>query len=801
MIASKNGRPQTDGGMRAAALELRWEDTPLGPFTAWPPVARAAVDMALSMAQPACVCWGSDARLIYNDLYRTILGNRHPWALGKPLCDIWPELEPTLRPALRGVFAGEAQLWEDAPFELDVVEGAPPTSWFTATWTPIRLDDGTVGGFLIVATDTTRRHAAEAALQSDRERQGFLLELADTLRPMGDANEIQLVAAQALGQRLGANRVGYAEDLGGGEIAVVRNYVDGVPGIEGRYRYDDYGPELLAAFRDGRTVVRDDIAGDPGLTEAEKAAHEALALGATVNVPLLKDGELRAVLFVHFQSAHRFDEREIALMGEVAERTWAEVMRARAEQETRRSEERYRTLFSSMDEGYCIIQILYDADGVADDWLFIEVNPAFEKHNGLTNATGRTIKQLAPGIERRWIEIYDRVAQTGESLRFQEPSGALEGRIFDLYAFRVGDPTERKVAVLFTNITEAKRSAERQAILLAEVQHRVRNTLAMIRTISDRTLRGSASLEEFAAAWRGRLAILARVQALLTRSANTGIDLASIVREELAAQASDESLYQVEGPDLTLPPKAAEVVTLAVHELATNALKHGALSVPDGRIEVSWSVETREGRRWLSFLWREQATSTKTGDEPERRGFGRELIERRVPYDLQGESELLIGQDGAACRLAFPLMHRASVLETGVPDRGTVFDEALDEAPPDLSGQRILLLEDDFLLASEAAQALQDAGAQVLGPFSAEEAALAAIDEEMPTSAVLDVNLGRGPSLKVARALKTARVPFVFLTGYDDIAFPPDLLEVKRLKKPAAMDKVIQAVASSRRRD
>ncbi|WP_205686781.1 PAS domain-containing protein [Caulobacter flavus] len=783
--------------MAAATRNHRWDATPLGAMTSWPSAARTAVDLALSMSQPACVCWGPDARLIYNDLYRTILGHRHPWALGQPLCEIWPELAATLRPALAAVFAGQAQLWDDAPFELDAVGGAPSTSWFTATWTPIRSEDGLVGGFLIVATETTRRHAAEAALQHDQERQAFLLELADTLRPLGDANDIQLVAARALGRRLGANRVGYAEDLGGGEIAVVRNYVDGVPGIEGRYRYDDYGPELLAAFGEGRTVVRDDVAGDPTLTPAEKAAHAALALGATVNVPLLKDGDLRAVLFVHFKDAHRFDEREIALMREVAERTWAEVMRARAEQETRRSEERYRTLFSSMDEGYCIIQMLYGADGVANDWRFIEVNPAFEKHNGLTAATGRTIKDLAPGIEGRWIEIYDRVAQTGESLRFQEPSGALGSRIFDLYAFRVGEAQERKVAVLFTDITEAKRLAERQSILLAEVQHRVRNTLAMIRTLSDRTLRGATSLDEFAVAWRGRLAILSRVQALLTRSANTGIDLVSIVREELAAQAPDDSLYRIEGPDLTLPPKAAEVVTLAVHELATNALKHGALSAPDGKIEVSWAVESRNDRDWLSFLWRERGLVLQPDAPSSRRGFGRELIERRVPYDLQGESELTVGRDGATCRLAFPLVHRASVLETGVPERASVFDGAPDDDPRDLSGQRILLLEDDFLLASEAAQALLDAGAKVLGPFSTEGAALAAIGEGRPTGAVLDVNLGIGHSLRVARALRAARVPFVFLTGYDDIVFPPDLAKITRLKKPAAMDKVIQAIALS----
>lgn len=122
-------------------------------------------------------------------------------------------------------------------------------------------------------------------------------------------------------------------------------------------------------------------------------------------------------------------------------------------------EGKYRTLFNSMDEGYCIIQMLYDSSGKPCDWRYIEVNPAFELHNGLTNATGKTIRELTPDIEQKWIDIYGRVAETGESIRFEEDSTALQ-RVFDLYAFRIGEPGERMVAVLFTNITD-RRKAEK----------------------------------------------------------------------------------------------------------------------------------------------------------------------------------------------------------------------------------------------------------------------------------------------------------------------------------------------------
>src|SRR5262249_4245724 len=133
--------------------------------------------------------------------------------------------------------------------------------------------------------------------------------------------------------------------------------------------------------------------------------------------------------------------------------------RKRAEAALRESEAKYHTLFDSMDEGYSIIHMLYDTDGKPVDWRILEVKPAFEKHIGVAGAKGKTVRELGLAVEPRWMEIYGHVAETGESLRFEEHSEALR-RTFDVYAFRIGAPDERKVAVLFTNITERKRAEE-----------------------------------------------------------------------------------------------------------------------------------------------------------------------------------------------------------------------------------------------------------------------------------------------------------------------------------------------------
>jgi PAS domain S-box-containing protein len=142
----------------------------------------------------------------------------------------------------------------------------------------------------------------------------------------------------------------------------------------------------------------------------------------------------------------------------------------------KQGEERYRTLFESIDEGFCIIELIYDERQEPVDWRFLEVNPSFEKQNGLHEVTGKRIRELAPDLEPHWFAIYGKVARTGEPVRFQNEAKALGARWFDLYAFRVGGPGSHKVAVIFTDITERRRALE----LLRENQLRYQSVLSAL---------------------------------------------------------------------------------------------------------------------------------------------------------------------------------------------------------------------------------------------------------------------------------------------------------------------------------
>lgn len=209
-----------------------------------------------------------------------------------------------------------------------------------------------------------------------------------------------------------------------------------------------------------------------------------------------------------------------------------------------------------------------------------------------------------------------------------------------------------------TDIHELKTLAGRQAVLVAELQHRTRNLLAVVQSIAKQTMRAAGTLDAFAPEFEGRLRALSRVQGLLARVERGTIGLGEIVEAELVAHgngARQGDRVTVAGPAVELPATSAQAVALALHELATNAVKHGALSNASGRLAVTWQLDESGPERRVTLQWHESGVQMPAGGTPPRRGYGSELIERALPYQLRAETRLEFGPDGVRCMLSIPI--------------------------------------------------------------------------------------------------------------------------------------------------
>lgn len=486
----------------------------------------------------------------------------------------------------------------------------------------------------------------------------------------------------------------------------------------------------------------------------------------------------------------------LSVATETTEKVLAErALREAQEELLRRNEERYRQVFESIDQGFCVIEMIFDDDGRPSDYRFMEMNSAFERKTGLRDVKGRTMRSIAPGHEQYWFDTYGRIALTGEPLRFELPASAL-GRFFEVNAFRIGAPDERHVGVLFNDITERKRAEEHQSLLLAELDHRVKNVLAVVQAIVHQSLgrSGTAGVERL----DGRLAALALSHRLLADSRWEGAVLTRLLADTVAAyRVDDPDRVLLSGPDVQVTPRAAQSMTLAFHELTTNAAKYGALSVPTGRVAVNWAMHDEGGGMALVIDWRE-AGGPQIDEPPTRRGFGTSLIATTVEYELDGRVDLDFSASGliATMRLPRTALVEGHPVEQPLPASPRSISPAKD-VPRPLAGRRILVVEDQYLVAEEIGATIEDAGGTVMGPIPTLASALEAAETAALDAASLDVNLNGDLVWPVALALRKRGIPAVLVTGYAaTIAIPPELAGLARLEKPVDAGRVVNCLVS-----
>ena len=343
------------------------------------------------------------------------------------------------------------------------------------------------------------------------------------------------------------------------------------------------------------------------------------------------------------------------------------------------------------------------------------------------------------------------------------------------------------------DISDRKRAEENQQLLVRELNHRVKNTLANVQAIVQQTLRTAQDPTEFVARFSGRIQSLARVHSLLTDASWRGTDLRHLIRDQLLMGATDEARLAASGPSVYFDPQRAVHVALLLHELGTNSVKYGSLSTSNGRVTVSWKVVNEI----LNLEWTERGGPAVAA--PRKRGFGTTLIER-IADGSGGSAQMIFEPTGVTWKISLVLPSSDANLDasdSSNPELSQTTAARKSEmagASSPLEGLRFLVIEDEPLIGLDLADMLERAGAIVGPPIGSEREALRIIERDHFDGALLDANLGGRSADRVAAALTRREVPFIFVTGYGKQDLPASSGQAPVLAKPVSARQLLDTL-------
>jgi PAS domain S-box-containing protein len=356
--------------------------------------------------------------------------------------------------------------------------------------------------------------------------------------------------------------------------------------------------------------------------------------------------------------------------------------------------------------------------------------------------------------------------------RIRRPDGEIRWCLGTAAASLSDDDKVLRISGVTLDVTERKEAEQRQMLLAREVDHRAKNALALVQSIV--RLTKADTRDNFVRSVEGRIAALSRVHTVLSLSRWQGAELNEIVEEELSPyRTADAQRVTIDGPKVTLKPAAAQTLALALHELATNAAKYGALSVHTGRVAISWVMD----KETLRFEWRESGGPAVQA--PVARGFGTRSVIASIETQLGGQASFDWSPGGLACVLTVP--RAGQTRARSLPEKT---EEAKPSSPISIAGPRVAVVEDEALVAMVMCDMLHDLGYSVVGPFSSTSDAMAAAANGRMDAAILDVNLGNEMVYDFADLLNRRAIPFVFVTGYGTEDVENRFRSVPILQKP-----------------
>ncbi|WP_061930800.1 HWE histidine kinase domain-containing protein [Aureimonas sp. AU22] len=353
-----------------------------------------------------------------------------------------------------------------------------------------------------------------------------------------------------------------------------------------------------------------------------------------------------------------------------------------------------------------------------------------------------------------------------------------------------------EVLLRFNEESERQQSlaAQRQELLIAELNHRVRNILSLIRALVVQSKPGATTVDSFAAIIGGRIQALARAHDQITSADAGAVTLRDIVRTEISAYIGGKAgRVALSGPDIFVEAVTFSTLALVFHELVTNSAKYGALSDSSGSVEVNWWLDDNDACR---IEWIESGGPPVAA--PQRRGFGSTIIERSIPHDLSGEARIDYHLSGVRAHFTLPAnVFHLEGTRTDLPAPDARTDTmAASEPAASLAGLRGLVVEDNLIISLDAEQMLFDHGMVEVFTAASVDEARKVIESQSIDVALLDVNLGSETSFPLVRDLNARHIPFVFVTGYGEkIELPLEAGDADAVKKPFVSELLVGAIA------
>ncbi|MEP7239715.1 MAG: PAS domain-containing protein [Devosia sp.] len=600
------------GGAMGALMRAKdWSQTVLGPPAGWAQALRTVVRLMLNTGHPMYIFWGPTGACLYNDAYARSIGpERHPGSLGQPARAVWDEIWPIIGPQIEQVMAGGPATWHENALVPITRNGQREDVYWTYSYSPIDDDSAPsgVGGVLVVCSETTKQ---VAAVDSEARFRRLAQSIPNHVWTALDDGNLDWFNDQVYAFS-GASR----GDLDGQKWAAIVHPEDMGRAAEAwsaaLATKQPYATEFRLRRHDGtyrwhiaRAVPIADADGTLAWIGTNTDIEEQKQAEAA-----LRDSELRAKLALSSAEmgvwqCYVVDGRFVDLTGD--ERA---------------------------------IALLGGQPGLPASFEVFAARIHPEDRLRLTPAATRA---LAPDGDGQ-LDLDYRVLADGDA-----PERWVHAR-----AQLVAEPTGLRLVGTVRDITATKDAEAQQRVVSAELHHRIKNTLAMVAAIATQTLRGD-DIADRRNDFSARLAALAGAHDMLMTATWSSAPLRSVVESAVEPHRSMHRRIEVSGPQVDLSPRQALSMALAVHELATNAVKYGALSVDGGRVDISWSTDGvgADGAAQFVFAWRESGGPPVV--LPSRKGFGSRLISKVLPGDFRGEVQVDYAPGGMVCTLTAPM--------------------------------------------------------------------------------------------------------------------------------------------------